>query len=87
MKSQLEELFYAGEGLNGKIGVSQEYNDIYYEFDKVYGQLLKELNYRQKNMLIELTNLAGNMESEAGLTHFKAGFRLCMRLIFEGIGS
>lgn len=87
MKSALEEIYYDGDGLNGNIIESEEYKDSYYNFDKIYGQLIKELNDGQKNMLIELANLAGNMESEIGITHFKEGFKFCMRLIFEGISK
>lgn len=87
MKSTLEELYYASEGLIEKIIPSKEYNKIYYKYDKVYEQLLESLNDKQKAMLDRLFFLSGGMEAEAALTHFKAGFKFCMRLIFEGIGK
>lgn len=53
----------------------------------MYEQLLESLNEKQKKMLDELFVLSGGMESEAGISHFKEGFKFCMRLIFEGIGN
>lgn len=87
VKSILEELYYAGEGLVGKMGVSEEYNKIFSEYDKLYEQLLEGLNEEQKKMLDELSMLSGGMEGETGVTRFKAGFKLCMRLVLEGISK
>ena len=87
MKSTLEELYYASEGLADKIGKSKEFNKIHYKYGKVYEQLFEELNDEQKNMLDELYFLMGGLEAETGLTHFKEGFKFCMRLVFEGIGK
>ena len=86
MKSQLEELYYASEGLVEKIRRSEEYSKINYDYYKVYEQLLEGASKEQKKLLDELDSLIGDMESETGITHFKEGFKFCMRLIFEGIG-
>lgn len=87
MKSVLEELYYASEGLVERIGVSREYRKINEEYEKVYEGLLESLNEEQKKLLDELFYLTGGLESEAGVTHFKEGFKFCMRLIFEGLGN
>ena len=87
MKSQLEELYYASEGLVERISVSREYKKVNEEFEKVYEGLLESLNEEQKKLLDELYYLSGGLESEAGITHFKEGFKFCMHLIFEGISK
>lgn len=87
MRTQLEELYYNGEGLVEKIGISEEYNKIYCKYDKLYEQLFEGLNDEQKKLLNELSLLSGSMESETGVTHFKEGFKFCMRLVFEGMGK
>lgn len=48
---------------------------------------MKGLNDEQKKLLDELYLLMGGLESETALTHFKYGFKFCMRLVFEGIGN
>lgn len=87
MKSVLEEVYYSSEGLSSKIVESQEYNNSYKKFNEVYERLIKELNDGQKDELIELSNLAGNIEAAVGITHFIEGFKFCMRLMFEGMGQ
>lgn len=87
MRSVLEELYYSSEGLLEKIGTSEEYNKINDEFCEVFEKLLETLNDDQKEMLNNLCNLSGGLESEMAITHFKTGFKLCMRLVFEGINK
>lgn len=87
MNSQLEELYYASEGLVEKIKRNEEYDKVNYKYDEVYEQLLKSLNDEQKKLLDELYFLTGGLESETGITHFKEGFKFCMRLVFEGISK
>lgn len=87
MKSVLEELYYAGGGLIEKVSVSEEYKDLNCEYEKLYEKLREGLNDEQKKMLGELYGLTGGLEAETGITHFKDGFKFCMRLIFEGISN
>lgn len=87
MKSALEELFYASEGFVEKIKRSREYDRVNDKYEEVYEQLLEELNDKQKKLFDELYYLTGGLESETALTHFKEGFKFCMRLIFEGISK
>ena len=87
MKSVLEELYYAGDILCERIGTSKEYKKILDEYFVVSDKLLELLNDEQKKMLNNLYDLSGGLESEAGITHFKEGFKFCMRLIFEGISK
>ena len=87
MKSVLEELYFAGEGLCEKIKAGEEYDRINSEYSKLFDQLLEGITDEQKKMLDELYLLSGGMESEARLTFFKEGFKFCMRLVFEGIGK
>ena len=87
MKSTLEELYYDSEELVERIGTSEEYNKINDEFCEVFEKLLETLNDEQKEMLNNLCNLSGGLESAMAVTRFKAGFKLCMRLIFDGISK
>ena len=87
MKSVLEEIYFANEGLCEKIKAGEEYDRIDREYSKVYDRLLEGLDDDQKKMLDELYLLSGGMESEAQLTFFKEGFKLCMRLVIEGVGK
>lgn len=85
MESVLEELYYASEGLIKRIGVSREYKKLNEEYEKVYEGLLESLNEEQKKLLDELYFLSGGLESETEVTHFKEGFKFCLRLIFESM--
>lgn len=87
MKSVLEELYYAGEGICEIKGASEEYKKINNEFCDMFDSLLESLNDKQKEMLHKLYKMSGALESEAAITSFKAGFKLCMRLVFDGIGK
>ena len=86
MESVLEELYYESEGYD-KIKKSKEYDKVNDKYGEVYEQLFESLNDEQKKLFDELYFLTGGLESETAKTHFKAGFRFCMRLIFDGVGA
>ena len=87
MKSQLEELYFDSESLVGIDSESEKLKKLYYEYDKLYKKFSQVLNDEQKKTLDELCDLMNGISAENGLTHFKEGFKLCMRLFIEGIGS
>lgn len=68
-----------------KISESEEYKKIHYEYSKLFEKLMEGLDEGQKKMLDELYILSGGLQSAEGLVRFKEGFKLCMRLVFEGI--
>lgn len=85
MKSILEEIYYDNEGIDEKIPRSEEYKNVYKEYDKLFSKLLETLNKEQQKMLDDLFVLTGGLENETGLIYFKAGFKFCMQLVFEGV--
>lgn len=87
MKSILEELYFSNDGMFERICSGRDYRKLQNEYCKVFERLIEELNKEQEKMLNELYELSSGMEAEAALAYFKEGFKLCMRLIFEGISK
>jgi len=87
MKTKLEEIYYDNECLAEKIPESEEFKKIHYECDELFGKLNESLNEEQQAMLDKLYYLMGGLESETGITNFKEGFKLGVKLIVEGLGK
>lgn len=85
MSSILQELYFDEEALFEKIPPSEEYNEINLKISELFEKLHEGANDEQKQMLDELFNLMGGLESETAFTNFKAGYQLCMQLVLEGV--
>lgn len=87
MKSVLEELYFADDGMCERVGNGKEYRNLNNKFCTVFDRLVEKLNKEQEKMLNELIELTSGLEAESALAYFKEGFKLCVQLMLESLGD
>ena len=83
MKSAIKEIYNNEGGYYDTIELSEEYCKEQAQFDKIFEELLKAATKEQEELLNELFDKFGGLQSELGETHFIEGFKLGFRLATE----
>lgn len=83
MESLLREIYECSEEVKKILKPNGEYEQLKKEAHEYYDQLFALLGEEPKRWLDEIWTLESGMKSEWGFTAFRAGIKICLRLLAQ----
>ena len=83
MKSVLRDIYHGDQKNIENFKESKEYWEVHKQYEELYEKLEEGLSEEQKKVLDDLFIMSGGLESEAGCTWFKEGFKMGLLIAVE----